>query len=421
MGKGQTLAQKILARHVDRERVEIGEVIFPKFDFYICQEMPFPEFWKETESMGVTELANPDRMIIVADHEVPVLSMKGRNRWTRTLELIDQLRIKHVFKPGNAGIQHLLLPEKGFILPGHLTCSFDVHALNFGALGCYPFTAVYEFPAVMATGTIWLTVPETILVHLDGKLPYGCGIRDLALCVIGMIDAKMADSRAIQFTGSGVSELSVNERMILCGVMTELGVETTLIEPDEKVFDYVEKVAVEPFVPLYGDKDASYAAEYHIDLGELEPMIAKPPNPDNVVPLHEVAGLNINSAYIGSCQSGTIEELRAAAEILKGRKVHPDVPLLIVPSTQETYRQAAEEGLVEVFAAANAMMLGPTCSPCFGMVFQMEKGEVRITTATRNDRGRMGSLESDIYLAGASVVAASAVMGKVTDPQELMV
>jgi len=416
---GQTVAQKILAAHAGKRHVEIGEVIFPEFDFYIVQETPFPEFWAEVENMGMSRLARPEKTIVIADHEVPTMSMQGRLRWSKTMELANKLGVKHLIKPGT-GIQHLVLPEKGFILPGNLTCSFDGHALNFGALGCYPMTAVYEFPTVMATGTIWMVVPETILVTLEGKLPFGCSARDLALYISAQIGPQMADSKVIQFAGPGVGNLSVNERMILCGVMAEIGAESSIIEPDELVLDYVSKVAVSSYAPVYGDQDAQFAARYEVNMDELEPMIALPPSPDNVKPVSEVANRRIDSAYIGSCQSGTIEELRIAAQILKGRKVHPDVDLLVVPSTRQVFRQAASEGLLEIFIEANAIILGPTCLPCFGNIFHMDRGEVRVSTGTRNDPGRMGSLESEIYLAGAAVAAASAVCGKICDPRGLL-
>jgi len=420
MSSGQTLAQKILASHSGRKSVEIGELVFPEFDFFICQEVPFPEFWAEVESMGVTKLAKPEKTIIVSDHEVPIISMNGRKRWAKTVELVERLGIKYLFKPGDSGIQHFLLPERGFILPGDLTCSFDGHALNFGALGCYPMTAIYEFPTVLATGTIWIVVPETILVILEGKLPFGCGIRDLALHVCASIGPELADSKVIQFAGEGISHLTINERMILCGVMAEIGAETALIEPDKVTIDYVSDIAVKTFEPKYGDKNAKFADEIKIQLNELEPMVAIPPSPDRVHSIQDVIGTRIDTAYIGSCQSGTIEELRMVANILKGRKVHSDVTLMIVPSTQKIYTQAAKEGLLEIFSDSGAVVMNPTCLPCMGNIFQMDKGEVRISTGTRNDRGRMGSLESDIYIAGAAVVAASAVLGEISDPRELL-
>lgn len=420
MRNGQTITQKILASHVGRKSVDVGEVIFPEFDFYVVQEVPFPEFWSEVSSMGVNRLAKPEKMIVVADHEVPVLSMEGRERWSKTVELVKQLGVKYFFKPGDHGIQHLLLPEKGFILPGDMTCSFDGHALNFGALGCYPMMAVYEFPTVMATGTIWVVVPDTVLVSLEGNLPFGCGVRDLALHISHVIGPKAADAKVVQFTGEGVTNLSVNERMILCGVMAEIGAEAAIMEPDDVVEEYVSRVAVKKYRAVYGDENAQYAEKFYFSLNDVEPMIAPPPNPDHALPVSDVTGTRINSAYIGSCQSGTIEELRDAAKILKGRNVHPDVSLLIVPSTQQTYQQAAREGLLEIFAEANALVMGPTCLPCWGKAFQMAQGEVRVSTGTRNDRGRMGSLESDIYLCGASVVAASAVMGQITDPRQVL-
>lgn len=416
MAYGQTITQKILANHVGKETLKIGEVIFPEFDLYIVQETPFPEFYAEVESMGLSKIAHPEKTIVIADHEVPILTMASRIRWSKTVELVEKLGIKYLIKHGN-GIQHLALPEQGFILPGNLTCSFDGHALNFGALGCYPMTAIYEFPSVMATGTIWMVVPETILVTLIGKLPFGCGARDLALHVCKIIAPEVADSKVIQFTGSGVANLSINDRMILCGVMAEIGAESSIIEPDDMVLDYLSERAVGDFTPVFGDKDAEFSEKYKINLDELEPMIALPPSPDQVKPLNAVIGTKINSAYIGSCQSGTIEELRITAKILKGRRIHPDVSLLVIPSTQKSFKQAANEGLLEIFSDAGALIMGPTCLPCFGNIFHMDKGEVRVCTGTRNDPGRMGHLESDIYLAGAAVTAASAVAGKLEDPR----
>lgn len=414
---GQTMAQKILANHSGRGHVEPGEVLYPKFDLAINHEVPFLEMWRELEGIGVKKIADPERMIIVWDHDIPVHSMKAAERQQKTRQLITQLGIGCI-PPGKHGIQHQLLVEQGYALPGDLTVHMDIHCLNLGAVGCFAHPVVYEFPTVMATGTIWTMVPTSIKVHLRGRLPRGVKVRDLAHTVIAGIGPENGDYRSIEFYGDALAHLSMTDRMILCGVQVEIGAKAAMIPPDQLTLDYVNRVARRPYTPVYADPDAQYEQEYRFDLAAVEPLIAAPPAPDNVMPISQLLGKKVNSAYIGSCASGTIEELRDAAAVLRGRTVHPDVSMLVVPSTQETFIQASKEGLVEVFLEAGCQVLGPTCSPCFGGIFQMVDGETRISTGTRNDHGRMGAFDSEIYLASAATTAASAVTGEITDPRE---
>lgn len=417
---GQTMAQKILAKHCGRAEVEPGEILYPKYDLSIIHEVPLLEFWKELEEIGLKRLAEPERMLVISDHEVPVPSVRAAERQKQTRQLIKDLGIAHFVKPGRHGIQHQLAVEQGWAVPGQLVAIMDIHALNLGAVGCMAIPVVYEFPTVMGTGTIWTRVPETIRVYIEGELAPGVRVRDLAHHVIATIGPKNGDYRCIEFYGPAIRSMNVNNRMILCGVAVEIGAKTALIEPDDVTLEYVRPRAKFPYEIVRNDPDARFERHYEFDASRVETLVAAPPSPDNVVPISAVAGKKINSAYIGSCASGTIEELRDAAAVFKDHPVHPDVMMLVVPSTQETYAQAVREGLVEIFIQAGCHVMGPTCAPCFGGINAMADGEVRICTATRNDRGRMGSMNADIYLASAMTVAVSAVKGEITDPRTFL-
>ncbi len=416
----QTIVQKVIAKHCDRTEIEPGEVIYPRFDLAVIHEVPFLEFWNEVNAIGVNRIAIPERMMVISDHEVPVPSVNAANRFRKTRELISRLKIGRFVGPGHHGIQHHYMLEQGYALPGMLLVFMDPHCLNLGAVGCIAMGVVYEFPTVMATGTIWIKVPETIRIHLKGKPEVGVGARDIIHFVIHEVGAEAADYRVLEFAGPAVDAMTISERMILCGVSAEIGNKSAVVEPDEKALAYVKGRAQFPYEVVRNDPKAHFEKEYEFDVSSIGPMAAAPPSPDNAVPLETILGKRIDSAYIGSCASGTLEELRDVAKVLKGRQVHRDVFCLIVPSTQEIFHQATQEGLIAIFIGAGCQILGPTCGPCFGGVAPMGDGEVRIATATRNDQGRMGSFNSEIYLASAATAAASAVKGAIADPREFL-
>jgi 3-isopropylmalate/(R)-2-methylmalate dehydratase large subunit len=416
----QTVAQKILAKHCGRLRVEPGELIHPEFDLKIIHEVPLLELWRELEKIGLKRIIDPERLLVISDHEIPVSSLRAAERQKATRELMDRQGITNFIPPGRHGIQHQFAVQQGYAVPGQLVAVMDTHALNFGAVGCMAIPFLYEFSTIMGINTVWIRVPETIRVHVKGKLAPGVRVRDLAFHIISTIGPKNGDYHCIEYCGPAMAHLNVNDRMILCGVSVEIGAKTSLIEPDEVTLEYVKERAKFPYESVFNDPDAHFEKQYFFDASEVEAMVALPPSPDKVVPVTSLAGKKITSAYIGSCQSGTIEELSDAAAILKNHHVHPSVDLLIVPSTQEAFAQAARMGLIETFINAGAHVIGPTCGPCFGGLFTMADGDVRICTATRNDRGRMGSANSEIYLASALTVASSATKGEITDSRKLL-
>lgn len=417
---GHTIIEKVLAAHSECDEVIPGDVVYPQPDLTVIHEKPLEEFVNELRTIGIERLAQPERMMVITDHEIPCCSLKAAERFKRTKALVEELDIEYFVPPGKHGIQHQYLVQEGYAVPGGLVMIMDIHALNLGAVGCVAIPVVYEFPYVMATGTNWVRVPHTIRVTIDGRLRPGVRVRDLISHIISDIGAESGDYRMIEFVGPTVANMSVDDRMILCGVAVEIGAKSAVIEPNELTLRYLEGRAKSPFDVVRSDADAVFEQEFFYDACRIETLVAAPPSPDNVVPLSSVAGTRINSAYIGTCASGTIGELRDAASILDSRRVHPDVMFLIVPSTQATYRQAAHEGLLRIFIDAGCHVIGPTCSPCFGGLAPMASGEVRICTGTRNDQGRMGSYEADIYLSSAATVAASAVMGHITDPAPLL-
>lgn len=413
---GHTIVEKVLAAHSGRDEVFPGEILYPQPDLTVIHEKPLEEFVNELRAIGIERLAQPERMMVITDHEIPAYSLTAAERFKRTKAIVKELDIGYFVPPGQHGIQHQYLVQAGYAVPGGLILIMDIHALNLGAVGCVAVPVVYEFPYVMATGTNWVRVPHTIRVTISGKLRPGVRVRDLIHHIIFDIGPEGGDYRMIEFTGPTVAKMNVNDRMILCGVAVEIGAKSAVIEPDEITLNYLKGRARFPFEVVRNDPDAVFEREYFYDAGQVETLVAAPPSPDNVMPLSQVAGTPVHSAYIGTCASGTIEELRDAARILKGRQVHPEVMFLIVPSTQATYKQAADEGLLSIFIEAGCHVMGATCSPCFGGLAPMADDEVRICTGTRNDRGRMGSYDSDIYLASAATVAASAVAGEITEP-----
>jgi 3-isopropylmalate/(R)-2-methylmalate dehydratase large subunit len=413
---GHTIVEKVLAAHSQVEGLIPGDLIYPTPDLTVIHEKPFEEFVNELQAIGLERLAQPDRMMVIADHEVPCLSLTAAERFRRTKALAEQLQVRYFIPPGRHGIQHQFLVQEGYTVPGSLILIMDIHALNLGAVGSVAIPMVYEFPYVMATGSNWVRTPATLRVTIHGSLQPGVGVRDLAHHIIAEIGPEAADYRVIEFAGPTVAKMSIDSRMVLCGAAVEIGAKSAVIEPDEVTLSYLKGRARFPFEVVRNDPDAVFEREYSCDADRVETMIAVPPSPDNVVPLSAVAGKRVNSAYIGTCASGTIEDLRDAARILRGRKVHPDVTFLVVPSTQATYRQAAEEGLLATLIEGGCLVIGPTCSPCFGAMAPLAAGEMRICTATRNDPGRMGSYDAEIYLASAATVAASAIAGEVVDP-----
>ena len=415
---GATMSQKILARASGQQCVEPGDIVWAEPDLVTAPEVSFSAYIRRIREIGATRLAHPERVAVVIDHEVPVHSQAGADRNILTRKLVRDWSVGHFFD--GVGITHPLMVERGLCKPGMLVAGADTHAPGLGAVGALSVPFGFEVAMVLATGEIWMKVPETIRVRLHGTCPPGVCARDIVLAVMQQVDADTASYRVIEYQGAGLASLSIPERMTICGLTVDAGAKSGIAEVDTVCLDYLADRGVTGVTPLHSDDDAAYALTLDIDLSTLSPRVSIPPSPSHVREASELTGITIQHAYIGSCVSGSIEDLRAAASVLAGRRVHPDVQLLVIPATRRVFDQALSEGLLNTLVKAGAQLSPPTCGPCFGGLAQLADGERRISTSTRNDPGRMGSARAEIYLASALTVAASAITGHITDPRTLL-
>jgi 3-isopropylmalate/(R)-2-methylmalate dehydratase large subunit len=394
-----------------RERldaVRAGDVVFPTPDLVVCIDMVFAAFVDEALEMGAEELAHADRTIVVCDHDVPNTTAAQAERAARNRAYAKRFGVR-LYEFGRSGNNHILPVQEGLVGPGMMVFSVDTHSGNLGAVGAVAPCVLYDLTTVFATGTVWLKVPETLVVELVGELQPDVGVRDVTDHVLAVVGPDAAGYRAIEFVGPFVEALDVDGRMVLCNRPVEIGAKVAVVPPDRTTLDYVESRGWRGFEPVRSDPDATLAGRYRIDVGELEPQVAVPPSPDCVRPLSSVAGTKVTQALIQGCSSGTIGELEAAARVLAGRRVHPDVRMIVVPMTQAVFREAGERGLLAEFARAGAAVMPPSCQSCYGAATPLVAGDVCISTSPRNEPGRMGSAEAEIYLAGPATVAASAV------------
>lgn len=412
---GATMTQKILARSCGRAHVDHGEIIWASPDLVTAPEVSFSAYIKRIREIGVTRLAHPERVAVVIDHEVPVHSTAGAERNRLTRQLAQEWSVGHFFD--GAGITHPLMIEQGLAAPGMFAAGADSHAPGLGAVGALSVPFGFEVSMVLATGQIWMKVPETIRVRLHGACRPGVAARDIVLATMQQLDDEATSYRVIEYQGAGLSTLSVPERMTICGLCVDAGAKSGIAEVDQRCADYLRAHGVADPQSLTSDADADFAMTIDIDLSTLTPKVSIPPSPNHVREAQAMADISVQHAYIGSCVSGSIEDIRAAADILRGHKVHASVSLLVIPATQQVFRQALEEGLLTELTAAGATISPSTCGPCFGGIAQLTAGERRISTSTRNDPGRMGSNEAQIFLASAMTVAASAITGHITDPR----
>ncbi len=416
----KTITEKIIARAAKKEKVRVGEIVWAFPDIVTSPEIAAVQYFRDLKAMGVKKLWDADRLILVVDHRVLFDNVRGAELNREMRGYIKEYGVKNFFDLGDHGVSHQLPVEKGFIHPGQLIIGADTHCTTLGALGAVSVPVNAEIPMVMATGRIWLQVPATIRIELFGKLPDGVMSRDVIQHILADVGPDRGDYRAFEFVGPAVEGMDMDARMTLCNPVIEIGGKVGIIPPDKTTLDYLKARTQEPFTPLSGDKDAEVEAHFRYDLSHLEPEVAVPPSPELSVPLKEVEGKPIDQAFIGSCAGGRMEDLRAAARILKGRKVAPGVRLIVVPASQEIYLSAIAEGLVESLIKAGGVFTHAACGPCFGSLAPLASREVCIGTGTRNEPGRMGSHEASIYLASAATVAASAVKGRITDPRSLL-
>ncbi|HHW08313.1 MAG TPA: 3-isopropylmalate dehydratase large subunit [Clostridia bacterium] len=418
---GMTITEKILAEHAGKEFVEPGELINARLDLVLGNDITAPVAIKEFEKLGIEKVFDPDKVVLVPDHFTPNKDIKSAELAKTVREFAKKQGLTNYFEVGRMGIEHCLLPEQGLVLPGDVVIGADSHTCTYGALGAFA-TGVgsTDMAAGMATGEAWFKVPETIKFIYYGKLrPYVSG-KDLILYTIGLIGVDGARYMAMEFTGETIKELSMDNRLTMANMAIEAGAKNGIFEPDEITLAYVEKRAKRPYQVYHSDPDAKYAQVIEIDVSKIEPQVAFPHLPENTRPISAVGEVKIDQVVIGSCTNGRIEDLRVAASILKGKKVHPDVRLIVIPGTQAIYLQAVREGLVEAIVEAGGAFSTPTCGPCLGgHMGILAKGERAVSTTNRNFVGRMGHPESEVYLASPAVAAASAILGRIAGPEEV--
>ncbi|MBF7083429.1 3-isopropylmalate dehydratase large subunit [Desulfallas sp. Bu1-1] len=416
-----TITEKILAAHAGVDQVEPGQLINVKVDLALGNDITAPVAIREFEKTGVETVWDRDRVVLVPDHFVPNKDIKSAEQALLIRQFARKHNLTHYYEVGRMGIEHCLLPEQGLVGPGDLVIGADSHTCTYGGLGAFS-TGVgsTDLAAAMATGETWLKVPESIKFVYYGDLPRWVGGKDLILYTIGRIGVDGALYMAMEFTGPAIEKLSMDGRFTMANMAIEAGAKNGIVPPDETTRRYVEGRAKRPYKFYQSDPDARYARVYEFDVSKLEPQVAFPHLPENARPVSEAADITIDQVVIGSCTNGRLEDLREAASVLKGHKVHPNVRLIIIPGTQEIYRQILKEGLVELFIEAGAAVSTPTCGPCLGGYMGiLAKGERALATTNRNFVGRMGHPESEVYLAGPAVAAASAVLGRIAAPWEV--
>jgi 3-isopropylmalate/(R)-2-methylmalate dehydratase large subunit len=422
---GMTLAEKILARASGKQKVVPDEIVIAKVDVAMSHENA-DVVRKSFLEIGVEKVWDQDKIVIIFDHRVPAESERTAVTHKAIREFVKKQGIKNFYDVGKGGICHQVLPEKGHIFPGAVVVGTDSHTTTHGAFGAFSLgIGGTEMAGVWTEGEIWFKVPQTIKIVCNGKFNPGVSAKDLILYIIGMIKADGADYRAVEFSGSTIDEMSIASRMVLCNLSMEMGAKVTFTPVDEKIIKYVEERRSDKSFDhnLKPDTDAVYEKVINIDVEKeiREPQIACPHFVDNVKPLSEVGDLKIDQGVIGSCTNGRIEDLKAAADILKGRKVSESTRLIIIPASQEIYLEALKAGYIQTFIESGAMINPSGCGPCVG-VHQgiLAPGEVCVSSTNRNFIGRMGSKDSFVYLASPAVVAASAVTGKLTNPVKLI-
>jgi len=418
---GHTLAEKILATKCGRKSVFPGEFINAKVDLVLASELSAVLAIEEFEKINGATIFDPQKVVFVMDHFTPNKDIRSAEIVKRCREFAEQHEIR-LCDVGRAGIQHILLPEQGWVSPGDLIAGADSHTCTYGFLGAFG-TGIgsTDAAAAMALGEIWLKVPQTLRVRYSGQPRPYVGGKDLILHTIGKLGVDGARYQAMEFVGETISALGMADRFTMANMGIEAGAMAALIPADEKTLEYLKQRNGSSGVVYQPDPDAEYAATHKFDISQLEPCVAVPYLPENVKPASELGDVEIDQVVIGMCTNGNLEDLRAAAQVLKGRQIHPRVRTIIIPGSQKVYLDALREGLIEIFIEAHCAVSTPTCGPCLGgHMGVLASGERCLSTSNRNFRGRMGHPESEVYLANPYVAAASALEGRITPPSEVM-
>ncbi len=414
----QTLAEKIIAKHAGLEEVHPGQIVDVEVDRLLVNDMNAPTVFRSFEELGVSRVVCPERVLVGIDHQVPPVDVKAANHLVRDREFCNKYKLPLFTEIGRHGVGHQVMVEN-FTRPDEIAVGTDSHATTYGGLGCLAAGCNSSDAAViMATGKMWLKVPETILVTLKGRPGPGVTCKDIALAVNTLGSLVDFNYKVVEYRGEYAHEMSVSSRLTVCNETCETGAKCGIFPADQIVADYVGDAKA---YYLDSDPDAEYCARYEIDLEKLEPSVACPHEVSNVHPVTDVVGTKIHQAFLGSCTNGRFQDFEEAAGILRGHKVHPDVRLLVVPASQKIYKKLISSGLAELFIDAGAALLGPSCASCGGQGEGcLGYGEVCISTTNRNWKARMGDPTSSVYLASPCIVAASAIEGVIADPRKYL-
>ena len=418
---GMTMTQKILARHAGLDHVVPGQLVEGKLDLVLGNDITTPVAISEFNKAGLTRVFDREKIALVLDHYTPCKDIKAAQLCAQVREFAQKYEITHFYDVGCMGVEHALLPEKGLTAPGECMIGADSHTCTYGALGAFS-TGVGSTDAAVgyATGKAWFKVPESLLFKIDGQLAPGVTGKDVILYIIGMIGVDGALYKAMEFTGSAIRTMSMDQRLSISNMAIEAGGKAGLIEVDDIARAYMDGRTERPYTEYHSDPDAKYAKVYEIKASDIPPTVAFPHLPSNTRPVAEARDVKIDQSVIGSCTNGRLEDMRQAAAVLKGRKVHPDVRCIVIPATQQVYKQCIAEGLMDIFLDANCAVSTPTCGPCLGGYMGiLAAGERSISTSNRNFVGRMGDPTSEVYLSSPAVAAASAVLGHIGLPEDL--
>ncbi len=423
---GHTLAEKIIAKHVVDARpgdagLSPGDLVQVAVDVVLSNDITAPIALREFEKLGVERVFDPTKVVMVADHFAPNKDIKSAEQCAMMRRFAREQGLPYHYDVGRMGIEHVLLPEQGLVLPGDLVVGADSHTCTYGALGAFATgMGSTDIAVAMATGQIWMRVPETMRFVYTGELQPWVGGKDLILYTIGRIGVSGALYRSMEFTGPVIDGLSMAGRFTMANMAIEAGAKAGLFAVDATTRAYVAGRANREYTMYASDPDADYAEVIEIDVSDVPPQVALPHLPENARPVAEARSVTIDQAVIGSCTNGRMEDLRIAASILRGRHVHRDVRCIVIPGTQQVYLDALREGLIETFIEAGAVVSTPTCGPCLGGYMGiLAAGERAVSTTNRNFRGRMGHADSEVYLSGPAVAAASAIVGHIAGPEEV--
>jgi 3-isopropylmalate/(R)-2-methylmalate dehydratase large subunit len=416
------ITEKILAKASDKKFVAPGEIVDANVDVLMTHDLTGPLAVESFKKIGVEKVWNNQKIVIILDHQIPAESIKAAELHKTMRQFAKEQKLR-IYDVGRGGICHQVMPEQGHVVPGTVIVGSDSHTCTYGAFGAFS-TGIgsTEAAAVMATGKIWFKVPQSIKIVVNGKFSKYVTSKDLVLNIIGKLGVDGAIYKSTEFSGPTIHEMSIASRMTLCNMAVEMGAKNGIIEPDGLTKEYLQQRVNVPmdFTSLKSDKDAKYEQTVEFDVSKMEPQIACPSSVDNVKPISEIGDVQIDQAFIGSCTNGRLEDLQLAAQIMKGKKIKDGVRALVIPASQEIYKQALADGLVEIFTEAGAIFCGSACGPCLGgHIGLLAAGETCVSTSNRNFIGRMGSTQANVYLASPAVVAASALAGKITDPSTL--